>query len=288
MKKTILTLSLLGIIITLSAQAGDYDYNPYEYAREELFLTSLSVRELYESDDCKTAGELIHRFHKANAAGNDEEKYSLIRTLSFYQCRESYDFFETQIRSNPSETDRCNTIMYFAWMLNPDYLPCILEYAKKDKLSIQEKAALATAFMVFGVHASYPNLKEQSIQILDEICYDAPADVLESCILSYFNLGGNLAIDFFRSHLKQQEFKLYAALLLAQLGEHKITFPIFVEALDSKDTYEIHIAVSGLAAIGTEEALELILKLDPSKNKYTPRSARWMFDYVDIKKGDKE
>jgi len=287
-KKIIFTLSLLGIILTLSAQADDCDYNPYEAAQEELFLTSLAMRERYESDDCAAAIEVINQFHQANAAGNDEKKYNALRLLSFYQCEESYDFFETQIRSNPSETDRCHAIMFLAWMMNSDYLPQILKYAQRPKLSIQERAAIATAFMIFGVYDFDKKLKDESISILDEICYDAPLDVLESCILNYFNIGGEAAIDFFNSQLKEEEFALYVALFLAELGEHKTTFPIFEEALDSKDNYEIYIAVMGLAKIGTEEAIELILQLSPDKNKYPPKRARSSFDFMNINKGGEE
>ena len=210
-----------------------------------------------------------------------------MRVVSFFQCPESFHFFETQIKKSAVETDRCNALMSLAWTMNPEYLPTILEYSKKKKLSIEEKAAVATALMVFGVHDSYPDLKEKATSILDEICYDAPVDVLATCILNYFNLGGGSAIKFFNSHLEIEEYKLYAALFLAQLGEYKQTFPIFAAALRSDDDYEIHLAVMGLVAMGTEEAMQLIRNLPPEKNKYTPKKSLINFDLRDIKKGDK-
>jgi HEAT repeat protein len=141
--------------------------------------------------------------------------------------------------------------------------------------------------MVFGVHGATPDLKEKSITILDEICYDAPLEVLATCILNYFNIGESAAIKFFNSHLEKEEFKLYAALFLAQLGEHKQTFPIFAAALSSEDEYEVHTAIMGLAAIGTEEAIELILNLPPEKNRLTLRERLINFNPKDITKGDK-
>jgi len=270
------------LILPVAAQT------PYEYAQEELFLTSLGVRENYESNDCATAREHISRFHIADAKGDNNEKYNAMRAISFFQCKESYSFLENQIKRSPIETDRCQAIMFLAWMMNPEYLSTILEYAKKPSLSIHEKAAIATAFMVYGVHGSTPNLKEEAIAVLDAICYDAPADVLATCILNYFNIKGDTAIKFFNSHLEKEEFKLYAALFLARMGEHKQTFPIFAAALNSDDEYVVHTAVMGLAAINTEEATELLINLPPKKNRLTQRARLINFSPKDIKKGDKQ
>ena len=190
-----------------------------------------------------------------------------MRAISFFQCAESYTFLENQIKQSPVETDRCQAIIFLAWMLHPEYLPTILEYSKKQNLSIQEKAAIATAIMIYGIYDVQPPLVERAISILDEICYDAPIEVLTSCILNYFNIGDSAAIKFFNSHLKKEEFKLYAALFLAELGEHEQTFPIFAAALDSDDEYEVHTAVMGLEEIGTDEAIELIDNLPPEKNR---------------------
>jgi len=44
----------------LNAQPNNTDYNPYEYAKEELFLTSMGVREVYESEDCATANMFMN------------------------------------------------------------------------------------------------------------------------------------------------------------------------------------------------------------------------------------
>jgi HEAT repeat protein len=284
-----LLLSAFCVLLSaLNAQTINYDYNPYEYAQEELFLTSPSFRERHESTDCATAIEIINTYNRTQRTATDSEKYNLLRTVSFFQCPESYAFLKEQIKTNPSETDRCNAIKFLAWMMNPDAIPCIVEYAQKSKLSAQEKAAIATAFMVFGVDFSYLGLKQQAVALLEEICFDAPIDVLESCILSYFNLGGDIAIRFFTAQLEEEEFKLYAALFLAQLGEHKPTFSIFADALNSDDNYDIHLAIIGLATIGTEEATQLILNLDPDKNRYTPKRMRWNINPEYFKKGDKQ
>jgi tetratricopeptide (TPR) repeat protein len=140
--------------------------------------------------------------------------------------------------------------------------------------------------MVFGVHGTFPDLKEKAITMLDEICYEAEADVLTTCILSYFNLKCDKAIKFFNAQLEQEEFKLYAALFLARLGEHKQTFPIFAAALSSDDEYEVHTAILGLAAINTEEATELIMNLPEEKSRVSQKERLINFNLMDLEKGD--
>ena len=267
------------LIFPLNAQ------NLYEYAQEELFLTSQGIRDRYESTDCATARDYISRFHSADAKGNDNEKQYVLRVISFFQCSESYTFFENQIKSSRDETNRCQALMFLALMQNADYLPVILEYANKPSLSLHEKAAIATALTVLRSY-NLTVFTEQSIQILDEICYDAPVDVLATCILNYFNIKGDAAIKFFNSHLEKEEYKLYAALFLAKLGEKTTTFPIFAAALSSEDENERHIAILGLAAINTEEATALLINLPPEKNRITLRERLINFNPNEIMKGD--
>jgi len=281
-----LSAFLLFCFSALNAQTNNTDYNPYEYAQEELFLTSFGVREVYENEDCATARAFISRFNNAEARGDENEKYHCLRAISFFQCEESYIFLENQIKRSLVETDRCNAIVFLAWMQNPDYLPIIMEYAMNNRLSIEEKAAIATAYMVFGVHGTFPNLKDKAINTLDEICYEAEVEILATCILNYFNLKDSAAIKFFNAQLENEEFKLYAALFLARLGEHKQTFPIFAAALSSENEYEVYTAILGLAAINTEEATALILNLPPEKNRLTHRERLINFDLKEIKKGD--
>jgi len=264
----------LFLILPLNAQ------NPYECAQEELFINSSAVRERHESENCGVAIEIINRFHAAYSRGDVQEKFSLLKSLSFFRCQETFNFLENQINNSRSESDRCNALINLAWMLEPDYLPTIQQFANKPSLSVQEKSAVATALMIYGVNDSLPRLITQSLQLLNEICRDTSLYVMENCIVSYFMEGGNSAINFFNSQLQIEEYKLYAAVFLARLGEHKTTFPIFADALSSDDNYEVYLAIMGLAFMGTEEAIQMVLNLDPDKNRFSPREMRWSFDYI--------
>jgi len=213
------------LILPLNAQ------NPYECAMEELFLNAPAVREQHESKDCGIVAEIINKFNEAYSRRDVREKFNLLKSVSFFRCQETFNFLENQIKNSRSETDRCNAMINLAWMLEPDYLSVIQQYANKPSLTLQEKSAVATALMIYGVRESLPRLVTQSLQILSEICNDAPENVLENCIVSYGLEGGSAAKSFFNSQLQQEEYKLYAAVFLAQLGEHKQTFPIFAAAL---------------------------------------------------------
>jgi hypothetical protein len=281
-----LSAFLLFCFSALSAQPLPPAINPYEYAEEDIFLTSIGIRDRYESDDCAEARAFISRFNNTSTEEVEQEQYDYLRAISFFQCYESYTFFENIIWNSAVESDRCQAIMFLARMKNPDYLPTILEYAKNRNLSIHEKVAIATALMIYGIYDTQPPLVEKAVSILDEICYDAPVDILANCILNYFNLGDSTAIRFFYGQLQKEEYTLYAAYFLAQLGEYKQTFPIFAAALDSNDEYEVHTAIMGLAAINTEEATELIINLPPEKNRLTVRERLINFNPKDIKKGN--
>jgi tetratricopeptide (TPR) repeat protein len=279
LRAIVLTLFFSYALTVLTAQTLNYAYHPYECAQEELFINSPSFRERHENHDCETARALTNRFYNAETKGNNDEKWNILKSVSFSPCAESYHFLETIINNSNSETDRCNALINLAWMRNPDKLPSILEYSRKLTLSVREKAAVATALTIYGIRDSLPHLVAQSVTILDEIGYNCPEDILEHCILSYWMIGGNAAINFFSSHLEKEEYRLYAALFLAQLGEHKKTFPIFKAALSSDDEYKVHTAAMGLAAISTEEAIELLINLPTNKNRCALKVARFNFDF---------
>lgn len=72
------------------------------------------------------------------------------------------------------------------------------------------------------------------------------------------------------------------------MGEYEQTFPIFAAALNSDDEYEVHTAVMGLAEIGTDEAMQLIINLPPEKYRLSPRKQLINFNPHEIMKGDKQ
>ncbi len=72
---------------------------------------------------------------------------------------------------------------------------------------------------------------------------------------------------------------------MAQLGEYDKTFPIFEEAISNGTG--INAALYGLAAIGTEEAFQLIREQTQNKNEMIAKTAKRILQYIDIKRRDK-
>jgi hypothetical protein len=273
----------------LIPQTKNKDYNPYKYAREEFILSCLEVRISYETTDyCENGKKLIEKFYEVDLIASDKEKCEFISDISLHQCQETYEFLETQIKNNSSEKVRCDAIVLLAWSLNLDYLPCILEYAKRDSLTIQEKLALGGAFMIYGVYTTNSELKEKSVKFLDGVCYEDPSlETYAYCDACYLKLGGKAALDFYTSRFEQQEKfeRLSAAVALAKLGEYDKTFPIFEEAISSGTG--INAALYGLAAIGTEEAFQLIKEQTRNKNEMIAKTAKRILQYIDIERRDK-
>jgi hypothetical protein len=274
----------------LILQTKNKDYNLYRYAREEHILSCLEVRISYESADyCDKVKKVIENFHEVDTKGQDDEKVEYIRDISFFQCQEVYDFLEYQIKNNLSEKVRCDAIMYLSWSLNPDYLPCILEYARRDSLSTQEKLALATSFTIFSVYTSNSELKEEAIKFLDEICYESSLNIFGHCDGCYFKLGEKAAVNYYNSQLEREKSKKIsvATYRLVQLGEYKTTFPIFEEAIHSGVINNILEAIDGLKVIGTEEALRLIEEQTQSKNEKIAKYAQETLKNFELKRREK-
>jgi len=267
------------------------DYNPYQYARENFIISCLEVRTEFERNDCENVKEIIEKFYEIDTMEHDKEKIEYIKYISRFQCQETYNFLKTQIKNNPSETVRYNAIIFLAWSLNSDYLPCILEYAKKDSLSTQEKLALGSAFTILGVYTSHSELKEEAIKFLDEICYDFSSDTIpcfdpsmdfvrNGCFWNYYKLGEKAAINYFNVWGEHQKGfkKVTAAVLLAELGEYETTYPIFIEAIHSDIPNYVYEAIRGLAIFGTEEAILLIEEQTQNNNdkiaKYAQETLR--------------
>jgi len=264
------------------------DYNPYQYARESYVISYLWNMINYESDDCDLVKELIKKFYTMDQKERDEAPIDLISHISRFQCQEAYDFLKTQIKNNPLEKDRCTAIVSLAGSLNSDYISCILEYAKKDSLSVKEKLALAEAYTIFGIYASYSDLKEEAIKLLDEVCYNSSfgSNLEHSCAWTYYRLGGEAAINYHTSLLEKREgFRRVAiAGVIAELGEYETTFPIFVEAIHRGTTNDILAAIDGLKVIGTEEALRMVEEQTHSKNEKIAKKAQEVLRNLDKKR----
>ena len=103
---------------------------------------------------------------------------------------------------------------------------------------------------------------ELAASILDRVCFNEDGSVNKVCIAAYEYAGRDeLVRNFWLSEWKKdpdEESKFGIALKLTEYGIYDIPFSILKETLQGTDTYRRYSAIHGLAAIATEEALELI------------------------------
>jgi HEAT repeat protein len=302
MRKLILSLIVQGVFITSFAQT-DKDYNPYKSRREDyiktlLYPTQDSVEGMKDIDNCERGREAIKQYYEILAEieqtkeKRDIEDY--VGAIVAARCPELFEFTVNLIKTDTSEQVRCRAIMLLGFPENLEYVPFLDEYIKKDTLSKQEKYAIAFAFANFGIYENRPDLTDKAVAILDEICYDDNGvcqdyDIRGKCMWVYYVIGNEPAMKFFNSWFEQEEgFRRTAiAVFLAELGEYEKTFPLFVEAIHSEVANNILEAIRGLAVIGTEEALELIREQTKSKNEAIAKQAKWIFDYIEMKRREK-
>lgn len=279
---------------TSTQKKVDNDYNPYQHQREDYNRRALELMQEGESEDCEKLKDAIDEYYERVEYMHETKEhvdfFYALASISKFQCPEAYDFIKNIIKTDTSEKLRYDAILFLAQMRSPKSIPFLQEHLKKEDLSHKERFAVAAAFSRIGVHNNLQDIINEAIKILDELCYDYKYGVVYNCIWEYYSIGGQPALDFFYYHLERENSRISAAHKLAQLGglkEYEATFPIFVEALHNGDETDIHIAIFGLAAIGTEEAFELIREQTKSENKFIASQAKWIFTRIDQKRRDK-
>jgi HEAT repeat protein len=195
-------------------------------------------------------------------------------------CDTIIPFLRELIISDPNEEVRCDALLLLGWRHPHNEIPFLVEYAKKD-ISSTEKIAVAA---VLSVLEAYP----QALEILDKYCMETE-EINEKCIWAYYSAGNNSSsLRFFDYYFDKPKYRVFAALKLAELGVYDKTYPVFVNALRSESQSVVHMAIFGLAAVGTEEAFQLLRDQTRSKDEFIARDAQFIFDYIEKHKEDKK
>jgi len=285
----IVLLVLTVLIVPLTAQNN---YNPWQHIREELTTTRLEKMQTNDQYDCENVRELITDYEEAQKRATEEDStkmapYMALRSLSFYQCRETYDYLKNIVRTDPSEQVRCNVIRLLGWMRNPESMGFLRELLKKESATRAEKHTILLACCHIGLFNKRQDILDEALPLIDKFCMDKAETSQdctdEDCAELYFTIGGESALNYFSYCLKNEETKLTAALKLAQLGEYKTTYPVFVAALSSENIEDLFPAMQGLATIGTEETFALIKAQTQNENPHIAQMAQWILDYLVFK-----
>jgi len=228
------------------------DYNPYRYEEKK------AAQEQIRADGYK--GFLAMECD-ASQLQIFMEKYNTTKDVLFLygingcgNCPEIIDFAIDLVNTSPDKEARKIAIVMLGSRMYYDVIPLLFNHVKKD-ISSDEKIAVASALAILGK-------KKEALEIFDCNCYNMN-DMDDDCTLAYLEFfDKETAIKYFEHYFNKPETQLKAASWLAGLGVYDKTFPLFVEFLENNTTYERGTVYSlcGLAAIGTEEAFEIIKK----------------------------
>jgi len=248
MKKVILILNFVGLLLTINAQSDDnnpYRYNEWKAATEQAYT---EVRQEFLSKECDIL--LLQTFREKYSTSQDIQYLHAIKENC--NCPEVIDYAVDLITNSSDEETRKIAIGILGFRKHYDAIPLLLNQAKKD-ISSNEKIAIAATLAILGK-------KTEALEFLNCNCY-VMNDMDNTCVYAYFHLfDQSTAIEYFDYYFDKPETQLEAACWLAKLGVSDKTFPLFVDFLKTNTTYERATSFSlvGLAAIGTEEALEII------------------------------
>lgn len=270
MKKITLILIILGVFIITNAQT-EKEYNPYRY--EEKRATQEKIyTEAYQEFLAK--GCNISQLQKAKEYYNETGYTMYLSGMLDCNCQEAIDYAIELMNTSPDKEARKMSIDLLGFRRYYEAIPLLLEHVKKN-ISPDEKIVIAKALV-------FLDRKTEALDIFNSNCYSLD-DMNDDCIWTYFtSFDYPIAIKYFEYYFTKPETQLEAACWLAILGIYDKTFPLFVEYLKSNTTYkrETEYSLVGLAAIGTEEAIEVIKQQTKNNTSLIARSATLILDRI--------
>jgi len=278
MKKLTLITIILGVFIITNAQT-EKENNPYRHTREEYVKTGEEFFESFQKVDCNEEKEFIQNAIDEYYTGvySIEEFERISSFLGKMYCPKTISFFEEVVKTDTSEKIRCDAMQKLGWLRAKTAVSILLNQLNKD-ISDYERACIGSSLTIIGEW-------ELAIPVLNSVCFCKDYDIQNKCLWSYYVIGNEPAVSYFNYFFEFSESKLWAAHYLAELGEYEKTFPVFVEAISSGTG--INTALYGLAAIGTEEAFQLIREQTQNKNEMIAKTAKWILQYIDIERRKK-
>ena len=269
MKKVMLMIMILGALIIANAQMEDNN-NPFRYKdewRTEREQAYAEVRQEFLAIACDTA-QLQSFIGSYNTTKDVMYLHAINRNCN---CSEVNNYAIDLINTSSNEEARKIAIGMLGFRRYYEAIPLLLNQVKRD-ISPNEKIIIATTLDVL-------DSKIEALDIFNCNCY-AMDHFDNICVDYYFYLfDRQIAQKYFEHFLNKPHTQVEAASYLAKLGVSDKAFPIFAEFLKNNTAYqnETEIALLGLAAIGTEEAFELVNIYSQSKNEMIAKSAQQIY-----------
>jgi len=258
--KKITFFTMLFILLMPAFAQEEGVYNRFRHSRDEYIEIGRDLAKDYNRDiDCNDKEirtdiiEYKSIFHSDTSS--IKSKRDALHGLVYTNCQEVINFYVGLIKNDLNQEIRKDALLYLGWLRAKSSIPSLVEVAGKENnlAFIVEIAVTLCVMEEFELAAS----------ILDRVCFNEDNSVKRICIGGYAYAGRDeLVKNYYLSEWEKdidEEQQFSIALKLTEYGVYDITFPIIKETLiNSTHTYKRHSAISGLAAIATEEAIELI------------------------------
>jgi len=248
------------------------DYNPYGYEERKAEQEQIRV-DGYKEFLAKECDVLQLQIWQEQYNTSKDAQF-LVYINGYSNCPEVIDFAIDLINTSPDKESRKIAIGMLGFRRYYDAIPLLLNHVKKD-ISSDEKIAVATALTIL-------DKKTEALEIFDCNCYNMD-NMDNTCVYYYFNMfDKTTALKYFEHYFNKPQTQLEAACWLAMCGVYDKTFPLFVKFLENNTTYSrgIDYSLVGLAAIGTEEALEIIKQQTKNNTSLIARSAVHTLDVI--------
>jgi len=268
---------MLGILIVANAQT-EKEYNPYRYEEKKAIQEQICAEGYQEflKKGCDTL-RLQTWIENYNTTNNTQ----FLRTIWGYNCPEVIDYAINLINTSPDKEARKISIEMLGFKRYYDAIPLLLDYVKQD-ISSDEKIVIAKTLAIL-------DKKAEALEILDCNCFSM--DFMgDNCIWTFFEFfDKTTAIKYFEYYFNKPETQLEAACWLAICGVSEKTFPLFVEFLENNTTYSrgIEYSLGGLAAIGTEEAFDIIKQQTKNSAYLISRSATLILENLSRERSER-
>jgi HEAT repeat protein len=261
----------------------DCDYNPYQHQREEYIET---INEIYQEDkdiDCELAEEWIQKGEEEYKSDlSEDSKIKILGKIAKINCPRAMRFFMNVILNDTSVNIREPAIGALSWFSSKEIIPFLKSYYKEELPQI-EKLSIALVLC---------RLKEYDLAVnfLNSFCYDTNGFIKDECIQVYEFAGKTeIARKYYEHYFESadEEHLLFAATKLAEYGNYEKAYPILVKSLNDDNQSNIVSALYGLATIGDEESMNLIRERTKSDNEFIAKKAKWIFQYIEMKRREK-
>jgi len=256
--KKIMIFTILFILLINGFSQEEGKYNRFRHSREEYIEIGRDMFDSYKDIDCDDIEVRVSKNLDISTYYSDtssfESKREAMHSLGHTNCPEVIDFYVDILNNDTSTVMRNDALLYLGWLRAKSSIPSLLEAAKQNNdISFVNRIAITLCVM---------EEFDRAASILDKVCFNGDGSVAKECIIAYAYAGRDeLVKNYYLSEWEKnnnEDSKFHIALKLTEYGVYDITFSVIKEALNSTHTYKRVSALYGLAAIATEEALELI------------------------------